>query len=83
VKQIEEPPSGDDGGSSSNSGFGEVYVVSVPLRAPPGAAQVFDAMKDLEICANFQHYMTIIKPNDDGPPAPVRGISSVLCFRVI
>lgn len=55
--------------SSSSSGrcFGEVYVASVPLRAPAGAAQVFDFMKNFAVFANFQHYITIIKPYEEAP----------------
>lgn len=71
--RVDETRGGDDSSSTSGRCFGEVYVASVPLRAPNGAAQILDAMKDAEIFANFQHYMTIIKPNDDGgDQAPVR-----------
>ncbi|KAG0567339.1 hypothetical protein KC19_7G127500 [Ceratodon purpureus] len=57
---------GEEVGSRSSAPFGEVYVASVPLRAPRGAAEVLEVMQHVELFENFQHFMTIIKPNDDG-----------------
>lgn len=58
------------GGSRSGVHFGEVYVASVSLRAPKGAAEILEAVQDVQLFAGFQHFMTIIKPNGDGG-APV------------
>ena len=63
--------SGAEVAGKSSAQFGTVYVASVPLRAPKGAAEVLQAVQDVQLLADFQHFMTIIKPNDDAA-APVR-----------
>jgi hypothetical protein len=73
--------SGEEVGSKSTAPFGEVYVASVSLRAPKGVAEILHASQDVQLFADFQHYMTVIKPNDDGG-APVR-LPSFYAFELI
>lgn len=53
-------------GSATSARFGDVYVASVPLRAPKLAQEIFEAVKDLEMFSEFQHFMTIVKPVGNG-----------------
>lgn len=64
-------------GSATSARFGDVYVASVPLRAPKLAQEIFEAVKDLEMFSEFQHFMTIVKPVGNGD-LPVSGVF-ILC----